>query len=351
MLSYLIKKVLYSLLVLWGVVSLVFILFNALPTDPARLLMGQRSDLSSIENVKKELNLDKSVIQRYFLYLNDISPLSVHQRDSSNAIKYQYTQIINFRQKTFVLKKPYLGRSYRTKKLVSTTLIDVLPGTAVLALSAIVFASFLGIMLGVVAAYKKDTWLDTEAIALSVIGISMPSFFGGLIIAYIFGFLLHQYTGLNMTGSLWEYDAITGKKNLVLKNLILPAFALGIRPLAIITQMTRSSMLDVLSQDFIRTAKSKSLKMNKILMRHALPNALNPIITTISGWMAELLAGSFFLEFIFGWKGLGKLTVDALDKFDYPMVMGAVLLSAFIFIIINLLTDLVYARIDPRVQY
>ena len=177
----------------------------------------------------------------------------------------------------------------------------------------------------------------------------MPSFFAGLLIAYLFGYLLHEYTGLNMTGSLWEYDPFTGK-HLALQNLILPALALGIRPLAIVTQLTRSAMLDVLSQDYIRTAYAKGLSKAKVVWRHALPNALNPVVTAISGWLAELLAGSFFVEFIFGWKGVGKITVDALDKFDFPLVMGSVLLTAFIFIIINLLTDMLYSKLDPRVR-
>jgi peptide/nickel transport system permease protein len=226
---------------------------------------------------------------------------------------------------------------------------EALPGTMILALSAMVLASFLGIFLGVIAALKKDTWLDTTAIAASVAGISLPSFFAGLLIAYTFGYLLQDYTGLHMTGSLWAYDPFTGKQ-LALKNLILPALALGIRPLAIITQLTRSALLDVLSQDYIRTAYAKGLSTGKVIWRHALPNALNPVVTSISGWLAELLAGSFFIEYIFGWKGVGKITVDALDSFDFPLVMGAVLLTAFIFILINLLTDLIYSWLDPRVR-
>src|SRR5690606_29409340 len=135
-------------------------------------------------------------------------------------------------------------------------------------------------------------------------------------IAWVFGFLMHNITGLNMVGSLWEYDAFEGRR-LVLKNLILPALALGIRPMAIITQLTRSAMLDVLNQDYIRTAYAKGLNTSKVVWRHALPNALNPVVTAVTGWLAELLAGSFFIEYIFGWKGIGKITVDALDKFDF----------------------------------
>lgn len=350
MLRFIARRARYSLLVLWGVVTFVFFMFNVLPADPARLTMGQRSDLASVANARKALNLDKPLITRYFLYLNDLLPLSINSRDSAAMQQYRYVQLIPVSEhNALVLKWPYLGRSYSSKRTVNTVLAEGLPGTAILALTAMSFATFFGILLGVLAALKKGTWLDTSAIVASVAGISMPSFFTGLLIAFVFGYLLHSYTGLNMTGSLWEYDPFTGR-HLALRNLVLPAFALGIRPLAIITQLTRSALLDTLSQDYIRTAYAKGLSKTQAIFRHALPNALNPVITAVSGWLAELLAGSFFVEYIFGWKGVGKITVDALDKFDFPLVMGSVLLTAFIFIAINLFTDLFYAWIDPRVR-
>lgn len=343
------RRLRYSLLVLLGVVTVVFFLFNVLPGDPARLLMGQRSDLATIENARKEMNLDKPMLTRYFLYLNDISPISVYKNNAEAQAKYDYMRLLPMGDNTLALKWPYLGLSYRTKREVSLVLTEALPGTVILALAAIAIATVGGILLGVLAALKKNTWMDTGAIAASVAGVSMPSFFAGLVIAYFFGYLLHSYTGLNMTGSLWEYDPFTGR-HIVLKNLLLPALALGIRPLAIITQLTRSALLDVLSQDYIRTAYAKGLSTGRVVFRHALPNALNPVVTAISGWLAELLAGSFFVEYIFGSKGIGKLTVDALDKFDFPLVMGSVLLTAFIFIIVNLLTDMLYGWLDPRVR-
>ncbi len=350
MLRFLAKRARYSVLVLLGVVTVVFFLFNVLPGDPARLTMGQRSDLATLENVRKEMNLDKPLLTRYFLFLNDLSPLGIHGTDSTAIKRYNYIRLLPIHEnQCLALKYPYMGRSYRTKRAVNEVLSEALPGTIILALAAMTIATILGILLGIVAALKKNTWMDTSAIAASVAGISMPSFFAGLLIAYLFGYLLHSYTGLNMTGSLWEYDPFTGK-HLAIRNLILPAIALGIRPLAIITQLTRSALLDVLSQDYIRTAYAKGLSTTKVVFRHALPNALNPVVTAISGWLAELLAGSFFVEYIFGWKGVGKITVDALDKFDFPLVMGSVLLTAFIFIVINLLTDLVYGLLDPRVK-
>ena len=347
---YLFRKLFYGLAVLWGVVTLVFLLFNVLPDDPARLTLGQRSDLASIKNVQKELNLDKPIGIRYLLYLNDLSPISVNQTGKDNITKYApYLNMSIGNSKTLFIKKPYLGRSYQSKRLVWDVLSDALPGTILLAFAAITFATIFCIALGVLAALKKGTWLDTSAILASVVGISAPSFFAGLLIAYIFGYVFCNITGLSMVGSLWEYDTFGGRY-LSIKNLILPALTLGIRPLAIITQLTRSSLLDVLSQDYIRTAYAKGLKKYQVIWRHALPNALNPVVTAISGWLAELLAGSFFVEFIFSWKGIGKLTVDSLDKFDFPVVMGAILITASIFVLVNMLTDLLYTKIDPRVK-
>ena len=348
MIRFIARRLSYSLLVLWGVVTLVFFLFNVLPGDPARLTMGQRTDVASIENARKAMNLDKPLVTRYLLYLNNLSPISVNERVMQE--RYHFFSIVDLPgNNVLVAKWPYLGRSYRTQKEVNTILWEALPGTLILALTAMLFATIFGILLGVLAALKKNTWIDSASVAASVAGISMPSFFAGLIIAFVFGYLLHAVTGLNMTGSLWQYDPFTGR-HLALQNLILPALALGIRPLAIITQLTRSALLDALSQDYIRTAYAKGLSTRRLVFRHALPNALNPVITAISGWLAELLAGSFFVEYIFGWKGVGKITVDALDKFDFPLVMGSVLLTALIFIVVNLFTDLLYAKIDPRVK-
>ncbi len=347
MLPYLLRRLCYSILVLWGVATLVFLLFNVLPADPARLTLGQRSDLASVEATRKALHLDKPLLMRYGLYLNNLSPIGITQKTGDAPAGIHITRLDS--GSYLSLKAPYLGRSYRTKRSVSEVLSEALPGTIVLALTAMLLATISGIGLGILAALKKGTLWDTGAVAASVAGISMPSFFAGLIIAYVFGYLLSNYTGQNMTGSLYEWDAFSGR-HLAIRNLVLPAIALGIRPMAIITQLTRSAILDVLSQDYIRTAYAKGLSKTRVVLRHALPNALNPIVTAISGWLAELLAGSFFVEYVFGWKGIGKTTVDALDKFDFPLVMGAVLLTALIFIIVNLLTDVLYGLLDPRVR-
>jgi peptide/nickel transport system permease protein len=227
--------------------------------------------------------------------------------------------------------------------------MEALAGTLLLALAAMILATTVGILLGVVAAVKKQTWMDTSAVFTSVLGISAPSFFMGIVIAYLFGFVLSHYTGLHMTGSLFDTDPFAGRQ-IQLQNLILPAITLGIRPMAIIAQLTRSSMLDVLDQDFIRTAYAKGLPRRTVIWKHALRNALNPVITAITGWFAELLAGAFFVEYIFGWKGIGKVTVEALAKLDFPVLMGSVLVTSSFFILTNILADLLYGLVDPRVR-
>ena len=346
MLRLITKKICYGLLVLLGVVVLVFFLFQGFG-DPARLMIGQTGDSATINNIRKELALDQPKWKQFVLYLNDISPVSVYSKEDITS--RQLEGIFIGGDTKLVIKFPYLRRSYQSRKEVSSILMEALPGTLVLAFSAMFIATVLGILLGILAAVKQNTWMDTSAIFASVLGISAPSFFMGIVLAYLFGFVLSDYTGLHMTGSLYEYDVFDGKQ-LQLQNLILPAITLGIRPLAIITQLTRSAMLDVLSMDYIRTAYAKGLSKKAVVFKHALRNALNPVVTAITGWFAELLAGAFFVEYIFGWKGIGKVTVDALEKLDFPVVMGSVLLTATFFIIVNILADILYGIIDPRVR-
>lgn len=346
MLKFILKKLGYGALVMIGVIVLVFFLFQGFG-DPTRLVIGQTGDSTTIKNIRKELALDKSLSTQFLLYVNDISPISIYKKETLTTKKIQGIQIGS--DTKLVLKLPYLRTSYQSKKPVGQLLAEALPGTILLAFSAMLFATIIGIFLGVIAAIKKGTWMDSSSIFASVLGISTPSFFMGIVLAYLFGFVLHKYTGLNMMGSMYSIDAFEGSK-LSLKNLILPAITLGIRPLAIITQLTRSAMLDVLEQDYIRTAYAKGLSKKAVILKHALRNALNPVITAITGWFAELLAGAFFVEYIFGWRGIGKITVDALEKLDFPVVMGSVLITACFFIVVNILADILYGWVDPRVS-
>ncbi|HEY1215384.1 MAG TPA: ABC transporter permease [Bryobacteraceae bacterium] len=346
MIRYILRKSIYGLLVLQGVVVTVFFLFQGFG-DPSRLVMGQRADAATQENIRRELYLDQPKWKQFIFYLDDISPVGIHSREEIRQKGLKGVFIGG--QTTIGLKWPYLRRSYQTKREVGTVLMEALPGTLLLALAAMMMATAGGIGLGVLAAIKKGTVWDTSSIFVSVLGISAPSFFMGIVIAYLFGFVLSNATGLHMTGSLFDTDPFAGRQ-LQLRNLVLPALTLGIRPMAIIAQLTRGSLLDVLDQDYIRTAYAKGLKPRVVVWKHALRNALNPVITAITGWFAELLAGAFFVETIFGWKGIGKVTVDALEKLDFPVVMGSVLITSCFFILVSVLSDLLYGIVDPRVR-
>ena len=335
------------MLVLSGVVVLVFLLFQGFG-DPSRLVMGQSGDAATQANIRKELYLDQPKWKQFAYYVNDISPVSIYSKEDI-ARKHLKGWFIGG-EKGLAIKVPYLRTSYQSNKSVGAILWEALPGTILLSFTAMFIAIALGIPLGVLAAVKQNTPLDTSAVLISILGISAPSFFTGIIIAYLFGFVLTDYTGLHITGNWFDMDVQTGEKKLTLQNLILPAITLGIRPLAIITQLTRSAMLDVLNQDYIRTAYAKGLSKQTVIWKHALRNALNPVITAVTGWFAELLAGAFFIEYIFGWKGIGKVTVDALEKLDYPVVMGSVIISALFFILINIVADILYRVVDPRVK-
>jgi peptide/nickel transport system permease protein len=350
MVSYFLRKLGYGVAVMLGVVLVVFFLFNILPVDPARMTQGQRADVQSLQAVRKEFGLDKSIPVQFAYYLNDLSPIGIHARNAEEKQRYHYVSLIPIsKERTIALKWPYLRRSYQTRKDVASLLLGVIPNTLILATTAMIFAIIIGVLLGVLSAVHQNTWIDKLSVAFSTLGISAPSFFAGIIIAWIFGFVLNKYTGLNMSGSLYSYDPFKGEV-ITWRNLVLPMLTLGLRPLAIIVQLTRSAMLDVLGQDYIRTARAKGLGERTIIYRHALKNALNPVVTAIANWFASLLAGSFFVEYVFGYNGLGKATVDALEMSDFPVVMGSILFIAFIFVVINILVDVIYVWIDPRVK-
>lgn len=346
MLKYITKKIFYGLLVLIGVVVLVFFLFQGFG-DPSRLVMGQSGDSTTQANIRKELYLDQPKWKQFVYYLNDVSPICFHSKKEIADKKLKGVFVGGSTK--FGIKIPYLRKSYQSKREVWVILMQALPGTLMLAIAAMFIAVMIGIPLGVMAAVRQNTWLDTSAIFGSIVGISAPSFFMGIIMVYVFGFVLSDWTGLHIAGSWFTIDD-AGHRKLTMQNLILPAITLGIRPLAIITQLTRSAMLDVLDQDYIRTAYAKGLSKRQVIWKHGLRNALNPVITAITGWFAELLAGAFFVEYIFGWQGIGKVTVDALEKLDYPVVMGSVLVAATFFIVINILADILYGVVDPRVR-
>ncbi len=337
-------------------VTVIFLLFSVLPGDPAQMMLGQNEDSQQLAIIKKKYGFDKPVVTQYFYYLNDLSPISFHSKTEGDYTylsqnKYSATQLFSIGNTTTVIKFPYLRESFTKQgKKVSQVLSETLPNTFVLAVSSILIAIFLGVILGVISALKKDTFLDKIIQILSTLGMSVPSFFSAILFAWLFGFVLHKYTNLEMTGSLYELDDFGEKMHIKWKNLILPAIVLGIRPLAVVIQLMRNSLLEVFNQDYIRTARAKGLSEFQIIKKHAIKNALNPVVTAISGWFASMLAGAVFVEYIFGWNGLGKEIVNALNTLDLPVIMGSVLIIALLFIIINIFVDIIYTWLDPKVK-
>lgn len=354
--GYFLSKCTQAFMALFGVTSLVFFLFTVLPGDPAQMMLDQNEDSEQLKIIKSKFGFDLPLSKQYFYYLNDLSPISIHPIDQDLFAHYDkevYGGWVLYRgaERLLVFKFPYFRTSYQKRgKPISEILKETLPNTALLAFSSIIVAVVLGIVLGVLATVFKEHWLDRVLLLLSTLGMSVPSFLSAILFSWFFGYVLHDLTQLNMTGSLYELDDFGESYQIVWKNLLLPSLVLGIRPLAVIIQLTRSNLLEVLSQDYIRTAYAKGLSQYQVIFKHALKNAINPVVTAISGWFASMLAGAIFVEYIFGWKGLGKEIVEALNQLDIPVVMGAVIVIAFLFIIINIVVDLIYIYLDPRIK-
>lgn len=350
MFAYIVRKILYGILVLWGVETLVFFLFTIVPGDPVRMMLGQRADEKDVQAIRHELGLDQSIGKQYVDYLNDLSFISFYN-ENKDLSKYEpNARIATVGSTKIIFKTPYLRYSYQSKRPVGTILSEAFPNTLILAFVSILFAFVIGVLLGVLTAVVNSNFLNRFTLFITTIGMSLPSFFAAILIAWLFGFVLESVTGLSMTGSLFSVDDYGNGAYLDLKNLILPALTLGLRPLAVITELTRTTLLEVMSMDYIRTAKAKGLKKWRVIGVHALRNALTPVVTAVSGWFASLLAGAVFVEYVFDWKGIGVVIVDALDKFDFPVVMGAVLLIGVMLIIINIIVDIIYGILDPRVR-
>ena len=356
MLRFILKRIGYGLLLLFGVITLVFFLFAVLPTDPVSEIMGQHNDKKTEDAIRHQLGLDLPIAVQYLGYLNDLSPISWHRTDDAtnffylNDRNYHYTKIINFKTSALVLKAPYLRRSYHGDRPVADIIAEAFPKTMLLAIVSIIFGIVVGIFIGVLCAIYQGTWFDKTSLLVAVLGMSVPSFFVAILLAWIFAYLLSDYTGLSMFGSLYSVDDYGQGVFVDLKNIILPALTLGIRPLAIVIELTKSSVLDVMSQDYIRTARAKGVTPARIMLKHALKNALNPVVTAISGWLAGLLAGAVFVEYIFDWKGMGVVIVDALSQNDLPVLMGSLLYISIILVLINIVVDIIYGWLDPRVK-
>lgn len=306
MLSYIVRKFFYSILILFGVITVTFLLMYVIPGDPARLMLGQRADVASIEAIRKQLGLD--------------DPL--------------YIQYVRFIGKAI---QGDLGRSYSSNRDVLKTIIETFPATGILAVSSIIVSTIVGVLIGVISAVRPYSLRDNFSMLFALFGISFPPFAFGLIMALVFGSWLKIFP-------------ISGYLNNGIIYLVMPMLTLALRPLAIIARLTRSSMLDVLGQDYVRTARAKGIGYWKVIIKHALRNALNPVVTTISAWLAGLLGGAFFIEYIFNWPGIGLLAINSILSLDFPMIQGTVLFTAVVFIIINMLVDIIYAFLDPKVK-
>lgn len=306
MLRYVLGRLGYTLLMLLGVVTVSFFLVRAIPGDPARVMLGQRADEATLEALREQYGFNKPLIVQYWRYLER-------------------------------LVMGDLGRSIASNRPVLEIVIDRMPATALLATVAMVIATVFGIALGVLSAVRANTWLDSTTMALSQFGISLPSIVMAIFLMVIFGQVLPWFP-------------IAGYVDRGIEYLVLPAITLGIRPLAIIARVTRSSMLEVLGQDYIRTARAKGLHPVRVITVHALRNALNPVVTTVGTWFAGLLAGAYFVEYIFNWPGIGSAAFDAITKLDYPVIQGTVLFTAAVFVLVNFFSDVLYALLDPRVE-
>lgn len=334
MFSFLIKKISYGILILSSVILMLsFLFFSFLNTDGKAVyeMTGQNTDQETIDKLKKELNLDLPVYKQVGIYCMKLIPFHINK----NSLGFQ---------------KPDLGMSYQTNKKVSSIISQTIGSTIILAFASIIFATIVGIILGYLASIKPNSWLDQTILLISSSGMALPSFFAAVLLSWFLGYILHEYTGLNTWGSLFIIDDYTGEKMISFKNLILPSVTLGIRPLSVIAQLTKKNILEVQAMDFIRTAKAKGLSNHTIFIKHVLKNILNPLITAISGWLGGMLAGAVFIEYIYGWKGIGKEIVDGLQKLDYPVVMGCIISITTMFVLLQIVVDIMYSIIDPRVK-
>lgn len=304
---YAIRRLLEAVPILWGVVTLTFVLIYVIPGDPARLLLGARADQATVEAIQGELGLDQSLPVQYGRYL-------------VKAVRGD------------------LGRSYATNRPVVQSILERLPATALLGLTSLLLAVVLGIPLGVVAAIRQGRWPDRVATLFSLAGLSIPIYFLAILLAWIFGYLLDLFPLAGAPRRLADWE-----------HLVLPAVALATRPLAVLVRLTRGAMVETLAAEYIRAARARGLPERKVIWRHALRNALNPVVTAGGQSLAALLTGAFFVEFVFQYPGVGLLAVQAVQAYDVPVVMGTVLFAAGVFVLANLAVDLVYRVLDPRV--
>lgn len=307
--KYIVKRLLLMIPILLGVTFIVFFIMNLTPGDPAAIILGDQATAEALAAKRIELGLDKPLLVRYFKYIWDM----LHGD---------------------------LGLSYKNQLSVWTQVIDKFPNTAILAVAGIFVALIIGIPVGIISAKKQYTLLDNTSMVLSLIGVSMPNFWLGLLLSLLFalklGWLPSQGMGSGFVG--------------LMRSIVLPALTLGTGSAATVVRMTRSSMLEVIRQDYISTARAKGISEKQVTYRHMLKNAMIPIVTAVGLQFGQLLGGAMLTETVFSWPGLGRLMVDSINSKDIPMVLGATIFLAIMFSVVNLIVDLVYAFIDPRIK-
>jgi peptide/nickel transport system permease protein len=350
--SFILRRLFGLVPVLFGISLLVFIIPRMIPGDPATLILGERATPAKLAQLREQLGVNKS----WFINIE-----AAQERGLLGLLDSQYLNFI------FKIFQGNLGKSIFKAVDVRTQLLSFFPATFELTIAAMIYALIIGIPLGVLAALNRGKLLDTLLMFTAVSGVSLPVFWLAMVLIYIFAVYLgwlppsgrvdSRMTDLGdirLTGFYVLDGLLRGRLDFAwdsIRHLILPSMALGSIPLAIIVRMTRSSMLETLTQDYVRTAKAKGLVHRVIVNKHAFRNALLPVITVIGLSFGGLLSGAILTETVFAWPGIGKWVYDAIASRDYPIIQGGVLFVAFIFVVVNLLVDISYAFIDPRIQY
>ena len=324
-----VRRLLHGLWVLWGTLTLVFVLFSMAP-DPARQLAGQNESEEVVQAIRVKYGLDQPLPIRYARFFKGMIPVG------PDGEHWGWVGID-------------LGRSFLTDRPVKDAILSALPATVLLALTAMFLALLLGLCIGFGLSLIAGSALDRAVLGLAALGMSAPSFVMAIVVSWLFGSVWNHWTGLPMTGGLWRVHPFEGPQ-LAWDHLILPALTLGIRPLAVVVQLTRNSAVEVLGTSYVRTARSKGISTSRLLTHHVLRNALNPVLTAASGWFASMLAGAVFVEYVFGWQGMGMLMFRALEQSDMPVVLGCVMVVATTFVVVNFFVDAAYALLDPRVK-
>ncbi|MDP1509813.1 ABC transporter permease [Paenibacillus sp. CMAA1739] len=331
--SYIVKRLAILIPVLLGMTLIVFSIIHAIPGDPAETILGDKATEQSKQALREQLGLDKPWLQQYGTYLSELA-------------------------------RGDLGDSIRTRQPIAREMVPYLAATLELTVASMFFAVVVGMNAGIVSAWKRNSWFDYVSMVIALVGVSMPIFWLGLMEQWIFANKLHWLPSIGRMNSRDPVEAVThlavidafigGRMDqvwTVIKHLILPSIALGTIPMAVIARITRSSMLEVMDADYIRTARAKGLASFQVVYKHALKNAAIPVLTVIGLQTGSLLGGAVLTETIFAWPGIGRYIFEAISSRDYPVIQSGILIIAFLFVIINLIVDLLYAVLDRRIHY